>query len=30
MAAFVIILTGAMFGWFFLLTWAFTKLIGFF
>jgi hypothetical protein len=30
MAAFVVILATAMFGWFFVLTWGFTKLIGFF
>jgi hypothetical protein len=30
MAVFVIILATAMVGWFFLLTWGFTKLIGFF
>jgi hypothetical protein len=29
-AAFFIILAAAMFGWFFALTWGFTKLIGFF
>jgi hypothetical protein len=30
MAAFVVILASAMLGWFFLLTWAFAKIIGFF